>query len=124
MSPTALAVLHGVGELESGHRYDAIGSVTRSGDRAYGKYQVMGHNVPTWTSEHLGVRMTVQQFLEDPMAQERLAGIIFTKRIGEHGIEDAISMWFSGRKARGNVSCDVNGTCVPEYIETVLSYAR
>jgi hypothetical protein len=38
----------------SGGNYGLTGPVTRSGDRAYGAYQVMGANVPEWTRKHYG----------------------------------------------------------------------
>lgn len=56
--------------IESGGRYDAIGPRTKSGDRAYGKYQVMGSNLPQWTQAALGKVLTPDQFLADPNAQE------------------------------------------------------
>ena len=40
---------------ESGGNYRALGKPTASGDRAYGKYQVMGSNIPQWTKEALGI---------------------------------------------------------------------
>lgn len=120
MSPTAAALLHGVAETESGHDYGAIGVVTATGNRAYGKYQVMDYNIGNWTEEHLGTRMTISEFLESPVSQEKLAGVIFTKRIGQYGnLEDPVAVWFSGRPALNNDSCDAH-TCVPEYIRKVL----
>lgn len=38
--------------------YGARGPQTASGDRAYGKYQVMGANIPSWTQAALGRSMT------------------------------------------------------------------
>ena len=43
-----------ISNIESGGRYDLLGPVTKSGDRAYGKYQVMGANVPEWSRAALG----------------------------------------------------------------------
>ena len=58
--------------IESGGKYDAIGPTTKTGDRAYGRYQVMGANVPQWTQEALGQSMTPQQFLADQAAQDKV----------------------------------------------------
>lgn len=81
----------------------------------------MGNNIPNWTEQHLGIRMTVKEFLNDAMAQDKLAGIIFTERIGKYkNIHDPISMWFSGRPLEGNVSKDITGTSVPSYVARVL----
>src|SRR5688500_8767678 len=50
----ALARRQAIAGIESGGRYNAIGPRTKNGDRAYGKYQVMGNNVPVWTKAALG----------------------------------------------------------------------
>lgn len=111
----------GVGKLESGNSYTAVGPKTKNGDHAYGKYQVMGRNIGTWTLAHLGVRMTIEQFVASPLAQEKLAGIIFTQRIGQRGnTHDAIAMWFSGQPLEGNIAKDVTGTTVPQYVAKIL----
>ena len=116
-----MKTLVAVAELESGHTYTAVGNETRTGDRAYGKYQVMGSNVGNWTQTHLGKRMTIKEFLADELAQEKLAGIIFTKRIGDRqNIHDPIAMWFSGQPLRGNNAQDVNGMTVPQYVAKIL----
>src|SRR5882672_2502413 len=49
--------------IESGGRYDLLGPVTKTGDRAYGKYQVMGANVGPWTKEVLGKELSPDEFL-------------------------------------------------------------
>src|ERR1035437_4102809 len=42
-------------QIESGNNYSSLGPVNpKTGDRAYGAYQVMGANVPVWTKEILG----------------------------------------------------------------------
>jgi len=110
-----------VAEIESGGRYTALGTVTKNGDRAYGKYQVMGRNIPVWTETHLGKRMTIQEFVDNPLAQDLLAGIIFTKRIGtQQNTHDPIAMWFSGQPLEGNIAQDITGTTVPSYVARVL----
>ena len=111
--------MHGIASTESGHRYDAIGPPTRHG-RAIGMYQVMQGNVGNWTEKYLGKRYTVDEFINDHLAQELLAGMIFTQRIVEYqNIEDAVSIWFSGVPAKDNKRCDVN-MCVPEYVQSVM----
>jgi hypothetical protein len=119
-----MRTLVGVAGVESpGWRnpYAAIGPVTVHGTRAYGKYQIMENNIPTWTKQYLKVEMTVQEFMDSPLAQEKLAGIIFTERIGTHeNFHDPISIWFSGRKEEGNVASDGHMT-VPEYIKQALA---
>src|SRR5690348_11620676 len=68
--PPMQSYAHAISANESGGNYGALGPVTRTGDRAYGKYQVMGANIPQWTAEVLGHAMTPQQFLASPQAQD------------------------------------------------------
>lgn len=84
--------------VESGGNYHALGPVTRNGDRAYGKYQVMGRNVPAWTREILGRAMTPEEFLADRDAQEAVFRAKMEEYYRRYGNwEDAASMWFTGR---------------------------
>jgi hypothetical protein len=105
--------------IESGGRYEALGPVTRKGDRAYGKYQVMGANIPSWTEEAVGQRMSPEQFLRDKEAQEKVVESQLMKSYNKYGSpEDAASVWFSGRprEKAGNAQ-DILGTTVPAYIQ-------
>lgn len=92
--------------IESGNAkdpYRALGPVVQSGDRAYGKYQVMGANIAPWTREILGVEMTPQQFLDSPEAQERVFEVKFGQYVQQTGSpEAAASMWFTGRPSAPN----------------------
>ncbi len=99
--------------------YAVVGPKTRTGDQAYGKYQVMGRNIPTWTTTILGRQMTPQEFLADPDAQERVFEAKFGEYVNRFGNpEDAASAWFSGRpRARAGNAADVLGTTVPSYVE-------
>lgn len=112
-----------IGRLESHNDYGSVGVPTRSGDRAYGKYQVMGANIPSWTKEILGVPMTVKDFLNNPAAQDAVARSKLGSYLNKYGnINDASSMWFSGRPAHNNQSRDVLGTSVPQYVSAVNRY--
>mgnify|MGYP003666323656 FL=1 len=82
--------------------YTARGPVVKKGsnrgDRAAGAYQVMPKNIPSWTKEHVGKEMTVQEFLNDPQAQDIVVENELAKNFEKYGkIEDAISVWFTGR---------------------------
>lgn len=92
--------------IESAHEknpYTALGPVVRSGDRAYGKYQVMGANVGPWTREILGQELTPQQFLASPEAQERVFEGKFSQYVQKTGDPSAAaSMWFTGRPSAPN----------------------
>ena len=111
--------LNALAQIESSGNYGALGPVTKSGDRAYGKYQVMGRNVPEWTEQHLGRRMTPDEFLKDEKAQEAVARGQFGGYLEKYGRpEDAASMWFSGRPmAEAGQRADITGTTVPAYIQ-------
>ncbi|WP_457797635.1 hypothetical protein [Methylocystis sp. S23] len=77
--------------------YSALGPVT-GGDRAYGRYQVMGKNVPQWTLQALGHSLTPDQFLADPAAQDKTFDTIFGGYVQKYGNpQDAASMWFTGK---------------------------
>lgn len=91
----------GIARVESGGDYGALGPDVRRKagvDRAYGKYQVMGANVPGWTEQALGRRMTPQEFLRSPEAQEAVFRDQMTRNLQKYGtLEDAASVWFTGR---------------------------
>lgn len=115
-------IAESIGSYESGGRYDAIGPVTKNGDRAYGKYQVMGANIPSWTKQALGYSLTPQQFLKDKQAQDKVARYKMAILYNQYGtLEDVASVWFSGRPASGNNARDVIGTSVPKYISGIRS---
>lgn len=107
-----------IGQIESSGNYSARGPRTRRGDRAYGKYQVMGANIPKWTKEVLGRRMKPAEFLADPQAQDA----VFQAKFGEYvrrtgSPDDAASMWFTGKPlAQGGGRRDVTGTSGNEYV--------
>ena len=108
---------------ESGGRYDAVGPVTKNGDRAYGKYQMMGNNIPQWTKEALGVSMTPQEFMKNKEAQDAVFDYKFGQAVAKYGnVQDAASVWFSGRpmSQAGNAS-DVLGTTVPQYVRNFMT---
>lgn len=96
-------LMRAFGAVESSQDYGEIGPLTRRGNRAYGRYQVMDFNVPNWTERYTGTRMTPEQFLQDPAAQDA----VFRGELGRYynsGQGDprtralnAASMWFTGQ---------------------------
>ena len=88
--------------------YSAQGPVLDSGDRAYGKYQVMGANIPQWTKAALGQSLTPAQFLASPQAQDAVFAQQFGNSLQKYGNpQDAASVWFTGKplaQAGANVS--------------------
>lgn len=102
--------------IESGGRYDALGPVTRTGDRAYGKYQVMGSNIPVWTEKYLGRRMTPEEFLASPEAQEAVFKGEFGRLAAKYGPEGAARAWFAGEGGMNDPNRkDILGTSVADY---------
>jgi hypothetical protein len=75
--------------------YSAVGPEVR-GDRAYGRYQVMGANIPSWTRNALGVELAPEQFLASPEAQDAVFDHVFGGYVQKYGPAGAASMWFSG----------------------------
>lgn len=113
------AFRNAISSIESGGNYGITGPVTKSGDRAYGKYQVMGANIPSWTREALGQSLTPQQFLASPEAQDRVFDHKFGQAVQKYGNpQDAASVWFTGRPlAQGAGSRDILGTSGQGYVD-------
>jgi len=107
-----------IANIESGGDYGALGPTTKSGDRAYGKYQVMGENIPSWTKQALGKSLTPQEFLASPEAQEKVFEDQFARNTEKYGsAQDAASVWFSGKPlAKAGQRADILGTTVPSYV--------
>lgn len=95
--------------------YGARGPQT-GGDRAYGRYQVMGKNIPSWTKEALGYSMTPEEFLASPEAQDAVFDNKFGGYINKYGEEGAAQAWFGGPGSVGKGGRqDVLGTSVNSY---------
>ena len=103
-------------QIESSGNYGAVGPKTRKGNRAYGAYQVMDFNIPSWTQKHYGQQLTPEQFLKNTDAQDAVARGQFGGYVNKYGPDDAASMWFSGQPLKGNTAADITGTNVPEYV--------
>ncbi|HET7713055.1 MAG TPA: transglycosylase SLT domain-containing protein [Patescibacteria group bacterium] len=114
--------LHAIASQESGGNYNALGVVTRSGDRAYGKYQVMGANVPSWTKAALGKSLTPQQYLHSPRAQEAVARYKLSEYFRKYGPAGAAKAWYAGEgNARTNSdSPQYGGPSINDYAASVL----
>lgn len=119
----AVKISQAIGQFESGGNYKAIGPKTSSGDQAYGKYQIMGNNIPSWSKEALGYSINKEEFLSSPELQDKIAQYKMGKYFDKYGnIEDVASMWFSGKPvAKAGNAKDVIGTSVPKYISSVRS---
>lgn len=87
--------MRAISAQESGGRYNAIGVPVR-GDRAYGKYQIMGNNIPSWTRAALGRSVSVQQFLNSPQIQEKVARYHLSNYYNRYGAGGAAVAWYAG----------------------------
>ena len=87
-------------ESQGSGDYGALGPWTgdpESGrDRAYGRYQMMGKNIPQWTQEVLGRAMTADEFMRDPKAQDAVFDKKFGEYVQKYGEAGAANMWFTG----------------------------
>lgn len=103
--------------IESGGQYGLLGPVTKS-DRAYGKFQVMGANIPSWTKQFYGESLTPQQFLNNPAAQDAVFQGKFGQYVQKYGPEGAARAWFAGEGGMNNPNArDVLGTTVAQYAQ-------
>lgn len=106
-------------ESQGSGGYNAVGPVTQKGNQAYGKYQVMDFNIPSWTKKHLGQELTPDQFLQNPEAQEAVFKGEFGSSVAKYGNpQDAASVWFTGRPAsEGPNRSDILGTTGSKYVD-------
>jgi len=113
-----------ISKIESGGRYDALGPQTKDGDQAYGKYQIMGANIGPWTEAHLGQRLSPQQFLANPQAQDAVFDKQFGTYVNQFGPQGASQAWFGGPGSVGKTDRkDVLGTSVGDYAEKFAKFA-
>lgn len=122
--------LQGLAKKESSGNYKALGPVISSGmytgDRAYGKYQIMGKNVPEWSQKYLGKKLTAEQLYQDEKLQDELMKKRAQELYSKYGNwEDVASVHFTGQplKKAGNVK-DQLGTTAPKYVQDVLAFMR
>ena len=94
--------------------YSALGPVTHAGDQAIGRYQVMGSNVGDWTEKYLGRRLTKEEFLNDPRAQDAVFNGKFGELVDKYGPQGAARAWFTGSPTGGG--SDVFGTTGDRYV--------
>jgi hypothetical protein len=105
-----------IANIESGGRYDLLGPVTKTGDRAYGKYQVMGNNIPEWSQAAIGRRLTPQEFLANPQLQDTIFKQRFGQYVDKYGPGGAARAWFAGEGGMNNPNAkDQLGTSVASY---------
>jgi len=110
--PTIFDALEAISSIESSGNYQATSIPSKNGDRAYGRYQIMGRNIPSWSKEVLGQSISIQDFLANPQYQDMIAASKLQDSKDKFGTwEDAASVWFTGKPlaTAGNPS-DIYGT--------------
>jgi hypothetical protein len=101
--------------------FTAVGPQTKYG-RAYGKYQVLATNVPDWTQEATGERMTPQQFLNDKQAQKLTARLQIQQLLAHHKPVTIAAIWLTGTADPPAHWQDVYGTTAKEYQDKFLTH--
>jgi len=116
--PAIDKIAKGIAAIESGGRYNITGARSKRGDLPYGKYQIMGANIPKWGAEAGYPGLTPAKFLANPKIQEDVARTQFVKIYGRSGDPTHVAgEWLGGPGWRTNKHADVLGTNVPTYIK-------
>lgn len=104
--------------IESSGNYGALGPITRTGDRAYGAYQIMGNNIGPWSQAALGRTMSASEFLTDKGAQDAIFAHRFGGYVDKYGASGAAQAWFGGPGSvgKGGMGADVLGTTGNAYV--------
>lgn len=118
--PEISDIKNGISYVESREAKDPYtlrSKASPNGDRAYGKYQVMGNNIPSWSKEATGKKMTPEEFMANPQAQEEIASYHLGKIYDKYKDPNQVaSVWFTGRpiEKAGNAK-DAYGTTNAQY---------
>lgn len=114
-------------QQESGGNYGALGiwlNMDYGRDRAYGRYQVMGANVPSWTRKYYGRELTPQQFLSNRDAQDKVARGRLNELVKKYGYRGAASAWYSGNpNLHMSTRAQRGGPSIKGYVDSVMSRA-
>lgn len=115
--PTAYKVAQALAKIESSGNYGAVGPTVK-GNNAYGKYQIMEQNIPSWGKEATGQNVTLQEFKSNHDLQDRIAVYKINSLLEQgHSPQDVASIWLSGRPLKGNNRKDLaTGVSVPSYV--------
>jgi hypothetical protein len=121
--PTFEQFFSAISEQESNGRYNAVG-VWVNGHRAYGKYQVMDFNIPSWTKQYYGKSLTPQQYLNNPKAQEAVARGKLQSYYNKYGARGAASAWYSGNpNLHMSTKSQPGGPSIKGYVDSVINKA-
>jgi hypothetical protein len=105
-----------IGLTESSNRYNSIGRTHPRYGRPLGRYQVMESNLGEWTEAALGRRLTAEEFLASPEAQDAVFRHRFGQYVARYGPEGAARAWFAGERGMNDLGrTDSLDTSVAEY---------
>ncbi len=110
---------------ESGGNYGAIGQPTRYGT-AYGKYQVLDSNIPSWTKAYYGRSLTPIQFLNNRAAQDAVARGKLKSYFNKYGPRGAAAAWYGGEGSvnlQNSTTPQQGGPSIKEYVDDVINRA-
>jgi hypothetical protein len=89
--------------IESSGRYDALGPViAKTGDRAYGRYGIMGNNIRPWSKAALGQEISPEEFLKSKELQDKIFNHRFGTYVDKYGPSGAARAWFAGPGGMNN----------------------
>lgn len=121
------AFLWSLTQQESGGDWHALGVVLDmpyGKDRAYGRYQVMGANVPSWTAKYYGRRLTPEEFRYNKAAQEAVVRGRLKEYVDKYGYRGAASAWYSGDASlHMSTRAQPGGPSIKEYVDSVMNRA-
>lgn len=110
-------------QQESGGNYKAIGPQTRYG-RAYGRYQVLESNIPSWTRQYYGKSVSTQTFLNSPKIQDIVARGRLKMYWDKYGIRGAAAAWYSGDPSlHMSTKPQQGGPSIKQYVDEVVERA-
>lgn len=117
------ALLQAIAGKESGGNYGAV----NKDSGALGKYQIMPSNLggtgSGWDYDALGRDVSVQEFLNNPRIQERIARHRLRNYYKQHGVEGAASAWYSGDPNKWRTSKGPQGSypSIYSYVMDILA---
>lgn len=115
-SPNYAAAISSVETGGAADPYTTMGPATSSGDRAHGKYQIMGANIGPWSKEILGQEVTPEQFLANPQLQDQIFQGKFNQYVQKYGPEGGAQAWIGGPGGVGKLDRkDSLGTSIGAY---------
>lgn len=125
--PSFEALYWAIATQESGGNYYAYGqwlNMSYGRDRAYGKYQVMGANIPSWTRQYYGRTLTPEQFRNNKQAQEAVARGRLKSYYKSYGFRGAASAWYSGNpNLHMSTRAQTGGPSIKGYVDSVWNHA-